>query len=183
MTWFALRALVDRVPRVVWLVVILALVGWALYIAGQRAGEVTVKRIVLQDSVTHAVQTLNVAVRETEGARSTARTVKRWSDSSRIRRAPLREAVDPLMDSLPAPVVALIKHDDQQIRRDSATIVAFVSADSAWLAERFARIDVDTLRVHQIDLGRPVTHHGRTAVLVGTVVAVGALLLLHLAVR
>jgi hypothetical protein len=90
-----------------------------------------------------------------------------------------------MLDSLPEPVVALIRHDDKQIRRDSVTIQAFAVADTAWVAERHARIRADTLESHQIDIGRPPApqRHRVLVTLAKVGLIVGGTLLVASAVR
>jgi hypothetical protein len=159
MTFLALWSLLRKVPVIVWAFAFVALLALAAsaftYASGRQAGERRVHREALQDSVDQAYQHLEAKTVEVERARKLASTVKRWTDSSRVTRQELRANVESLLDSLPEPVVQLIRHDDKQIRRDSVTITAFVAADSAWVSERHARIRADTLESHQIDVGRP----------------------------
>jgi hypothetical protein len=175
-----------RLPTIAYVVafvcVALLAAGWGIYRTGYSHGEVTVKREALQDSVDHAVQRLDTAVQQTERARKLAQTVKRWSDSSKVRRDTLRANVESLLSSLPEPVVTLIRADDNQIRRDSVTITAFAAVDSSWVHERSARIDADSLEARLARIGQPVKHH-RTLYILGAGAAFVAGVLIAGAVR
>ena len=187
MTWLALRAVLARVPGIVWafvFVAALALVGLAFtYHAGRVAGELSVRRDATQDSVRHAVAVLDTAVQTTERARRVATKLAAWGDTSRATRRALRDSVEAVLPTLPAPVVTLIRRDDDQIRRDSATITAFAVVDSSWLAERRARIDADSLESHLARLEAAPAHTHRAWYVVGAVAAFAAGVLLHAAVR
>lgn len=171
-------------PRVLLVCVLAALLiaggSWFTYHAGQRAGETTVQRHALADSVVTAHTNVERATDSTERKRKLVKKPKEWADSSRQIRKELRAAVEPLLVDLPESVVTLIKHDDNQIRRDSTVITLLVEADSAWLAERRARIEADTLESHQATLGvePKKSHHARSFV-VGAVIGVASVLLLH----
>jgi hypothetical protein len=175
-----------RVPGVVWVIAGIAaallIAGVSIYHAGRVAGEVTVRQEALHDSVDYAVQRLDTAVQTTERNRKLAQTVKRWSDSSKVRRDTLRANVESLLSSLPEPVVTLIRADDNQIRRDSVTITAFAAVDSSWVHERSARIDADSLEARLARIGQPVKHH-RTLYILGAGAAFVAGVLIAGAVR
>ena len=176
-TWLALRLLLRRVPGVVWViafaVLLCALGAWGLYASGRRAGEVRVHRKALVDSIEKTVLVQHVAVEQTDRSRGAARTAERRSFDGRQKRNRLREAVVPLLDSLPDPVVRLIDADDQQIRRDSVTIAAYIAVDTTWARERLIAGDLDSLRVHQAVLGMGARHRGRTALYVAGGVVLG----------
>lgn len=182
MTWLTLRALLSRIPTIAYVIAFAALFllagGWATYRAGRTAGEVTVHRIALQDSVDKAVAQIDTAVQTTERVRVLAKKVKQWGDTSRERRNRIRETVEPMLAALPEPVVALIHQDDAQIRRDSAAIEAYVRVDSAWLHERFARIDADSVESHQLTIGQPTPrHHAIRNILIGIGLGIGSALI------
>lgn len=182
MIWLLLR----RVPGIAYVVVLclalLFLAGWSLYRTGYSHGEVDVTREHLQADVDTVIAHLDTAVQETHRHQSVAKKLKQWSDSSRERRNIQREAVDSLLSSLPEPVVTLIRMDDNQVRRDSATIAGFAALDSAWLRERFTRIDLDSLRVQQVAIGVP-RQRSRVVPFVSGALVGAAALLLYAAVR
>jgi hypothetical protein len=180
MTWLALRALLARVPSIVWVILLaLALIAGGLsftYCAGVREGKVTAHRIALQDSATKAHTLVRVNTAETERRREAAVKQTKKSDAGRANRT----EVEPLLAGLPDPVVQLIKADDAQLTRDSITIAFHVVADSAWHVERDVRIAADSVEAHQIEVGQP-EKKGRASlyvaggVLLGVVITVAAL--------
>jgi hypothetical protein len=184
MTWLALRALLARVPSIVWVILLaLALIAGGLsftYCAGVREGKVTAHRIALQDSATKAHTLVRVNTAETERRREAAVKQTKKSDAGRANRKILRAEVEPLLAGLPDPVVQLIKADDAQLTRDSITIAFHVVADSAWHVERDVRIAADSVEADQIEVGVP-EKKGRASlyvaggVLLGVVLTVAAL--------
>jgi hypothetical protein len=155
-TWLALRALVARVPSIVWVILLaLALIAGGLsftYCAGVREGKVTAHRIALQDSATKAHDLVRVHTAESDRRSDAATKQAARSDAGRLARRPVRAEVEPLLAGLPDPVVRLIAADDAQIFRDSITIAAHVVALDAARVERDARIAADTVEAHQIAL-------------------------------
>jgi hypothetical protein len=182
-----LLSLLRRIPGVAYVVALclalLLVAGWSIYRTGYSHGEVTVHRIALQDSVAASEQQIDTAVQETHRARGTAQTAKRWSDSSRVTRQEKRASVEELLAELPEPVVSLIRQDDAQIRRDSATIVAYQRVDSTWMQERFARIERDSLLARQVRLGVPKSGTSRLVPFVSGALVGAAALLIYAAVR
>lgn len=189
MTWLSVLGLLRKIPGIVWAFLFLFALGVAgsvfLYQSGRRAGEVAVRTQALQDSADTAMRRLEQATRETEQARKTAQNNTRLSDSGRVIRSRIRESAVPFLDSLPAPVIRLIEADDAQIARDSMTIATYVAVDTAWRAERWARIGLDTIEAHQRKLAVEPTHtrHRRLAFLAGAA-TVGLLVVgFHLVAR
>ena len=154
-----------RVPGVVYVialcVALLFVAGWSLYRTGYSHAETDVKRVHLQADVDTTIAKLDTAVQQVQRSQAITKKLKQWSDSSRERRKTLRDSVESLLHDLPEPVVSLVRMDDAQIRRDSATIDGFVTLDSAWTRERFVRIALDSLRVQQVAVGVPQqrSHH------------------------
>ena len=131
--------------------------GFALYHHGRSVGETTVHRKTLRDSVAKTTIVQHLTVQQTDASRAEARSANRMADSARVIRHRFREAALPLLDSLPDPVVRLIAADDEQITRDSIALAAYVAVDTTWLRERQVTADLDTLRQHQVDLGKPAS--------------------------
>lgn len=184
MTWLALRALLRRVPGIAWVIagaVVLAAFGlWFTYRAGAKHEALHAHRAALADSVQKETVVHETAKAQTDSARGVAHTAQRFADASRTKRQGLRDSVEDLLDSLPAPVVALIHLDDQQIRRDSVALVAYIAVDTALVAEREAAAHLDTLHQHQARVGidPPKPHRVRYAV-AGAVVALAGAFLFH----
>jgi hypothetical protein len=188
MTWLALRALLRKVPGIWWVALfVVALLGaaaYGIYHHGEVSGETKVHRHALADSIDKEVIVSHLAIEQTDRVRGAAHTAHRFADASRPQREKLRDSVEAMLSSLPTPVVQLIHLDDQQIRRDSVALVAYVELDTTFMQERTLAAQLDTSRQHQASIGivPPKTHH-RLAFAAGVAVAVAGVLLLHAAVR
>jgi hypothetical protein len=177
----ALRAVwrvLASVPGIIWAAVFVlaffAAAGFALYHHGRTVGETTVHRKTLTDSVVKESLAHHLATDQTDRAIAVAREDTRKADSGRVIRNRLREAVVPLLDSLPLPVVRLIHADDQQLERDSVALVSHFAAEQAGLRERGVAAELDTLRQHQVTLGTSPSgwHNAKWAAIGGTIAIV-----------
>jgi hypothetical protein len=151
--WRVLSALPGLVYVAAFVLAFFAASGFALYYHGRTVGETTVHRKALTDSVARTAIVQRLTVEQTDRARTRAHTDKHLADSGRVIRSRIREAVVPIMDSLPDPVVRLIVADDEQIRRDSVALASYVAVDTTWMRERVITADLDTLRQHDAALG------------------------------
>jgi hypothetical protein len=158
--WRVLSAL----PGIVWVAaLVLSLIAGglaAIYYHGKTVGEASVHRKTLRDSVDLTAIVHRRTITQTNAVRAEAQSKHRMADSSRVIRSRIREAVIPSLATLPDPVVRLIEADDQQIRRDSVALAAYVAVDTTWVREREVAADLDTLRQHQVALS---PSHGHRA--------------------
>jgi hypothetical protein len=185
MTWLAVRALLAKVPAIAWVILfacaLVGVVGWSLYHHGQMERRAAERRA-RTDSITRAVIVKRDAQKETDSIRAMARLETKIANASRQTRSEARERVEPLLSSLPEPVVTLIHLDDQLSRRDSVALVLHVSAGEAFDAERKAGNALDTLYTHQTE-APPKKGHAMRWVVVGVATGVLAAVLAHVALR
>lgn len=180
----ALRLLLRKVPGIAWAGIIVALLVagafWFTYRAGAVHEQRTAHRAALADSIRQESLVHETARSATDSARGVAHTAQRFADASRTKRQGLRDAVEDMLDDLPQPVVSLIHMDDQQIRRDSVALVAYVAVDTALVEERTASAELDRLRVNQAAIGvEPPKRHGVRTFVVGAAIGVASMLVLH----
>jgi hypothetical protein len=142
-----------------------------------------VHRHALADSIDKEVIVHHLAIEQTDRVRGAAHTAHRFADASRPQRDKLRDSVEAMLKDLPQPVVSLIHLDDQQIRRDSVALVAYLAVDSALVSERIVASELDASRQHQAEIGIPPKTHHRLAFVAGVVVAIAGAVLVHAVVR
>lgn len=148
MTLLALRAVLARVPGIAWVILlviaVLGLSAYGVYHRGERAGEGKVHARALSDSVVHQRAAVDTAVRKSDTAIAVARKAVRISTAGRVSTRAVLEAEK---DAIPADVFSAVI---EQLARDSTTIAVQAAATDTQLAERVARIQMDTLEVHQV---------------------------------
>lgn len=178
----ALLALLRRIPLMAWVtafvVASLVAAGIALYRSGVTAGEVHVHREALSDSVHVAEERKDTAAAHSATVVAVADKARHVSEATRadrvaVRRAALAQLIDPGLTH----VHDLVALDDSLSARDSVTIAVQAGAIDTLTAEITARAQLDTLRVHQLELGAAEPDHHTTAKIVGGAVAGAALVL------
>lgn len=172
----------PRIVLVIALCVLLAVAAlFFTYHAGAKHERITEQRHALADSIHKETAVKDTATQETDRARGAAHTAQGFADASRPQRQKLRDSVETMLADLPKPVVDLIHLDDQQIRRDSTALVAYIAVDTAFMHERAVTAQVDTLLQHQATIGvdPPKRGHGTLYAIGGVVVTIGAALLYH----
>ena len=181
----AVRALLSRVPGIVWVALLalsfVAAGGYGIYRHGVREGGVRVHRVALRDSVTHAVAVVDTATRKSDRAITIARTDVARSSTGRVHTRAILAAAQ---DSTPLAVITVV---EQQLTQDSTTIALQTAAIDTLCAERLTRAHLDTLREHEVVLKPPDddNHMMRIAEGVGLVAVVieAVRLILHLTGR
>lgn len=169
----AARALLGRIPGVVWGIAlcIVVLVGGAFAAVrlGERRGAVQVERTTVGQAVTHVLAQRDTARAKSDVVLKVAAKAKVASDTGR---ATTRAILAAHLDETPPEVVQAV---NQQLERDSVAIALPWAATSALLAERPVDDSLDRLRVRQVAIGAPAaaSHWKRnTAIVLGVVTAV-----------
>ena len=178
MTFLALRALLAKVPGIAWVIIMvacfLAAAGYGLYHHGETVGKVAVHRAAVRDSVTHQTATVDTATAKSDRVIAVARVAVRRSAHGR---ATVQAVLTDTAQHVPPAIVAQVQ---AQLASDSATIAVQGAAIDTLLAERDARVTLDTLLVHQAAIEPPPRGHVvPVAVALGVVAVV--LTLLHFA--
>ena len=172
MTWLALRALLARVPGMVWVIAfVLAFLvagGYAMYRTGYGAAERRGHQIALVDSVRTQTARVDTATAHSDTVVQVAAKARQSSESLRAARVAAKQAAlgELLATDIPK-VQALVALDDSLSARDSVTIAVQAGAIDTLLAERATRERLDTLRVNQVAIGTPEPDHHTTLKIVG----------------
>ena len=173
MTLIAIRALLARVPTVIWVwivsaALVVSLIG-AAYWRGRHVEKVAIHRVALADSVVHRRVSVDTATRKSDSVIAIARTSVRSSSSGREH---TRAVLDAAKDSTPPTVLEVVS---EQLARDSTTIAVQTAAIDTLLTERGVRIKLDTLLEHQA-VFQPPGDSGLSVVAIAKDVAVIAVL-------
>jgi hypothetical protein len=136
-------------------------------------------QVALADSSRRQLAVVKTARTTSDRVVAVAQRARALSGSGRAKRELARLAVATALETAPPALVQLIHSDDALLRQDSVTITVQGAAIDALLAERAAREQLDTLRVHEVVLKPPDSGPVfPIAVVLGTAAAV--LTLLHL---
>lgn len=153
MTWLALRAVVAKIPAIVWAIVAvctaLLVGGWILYRHGEHAGERKVVAAAHADTTRRAITAVATATGRTDSTVAVAHAARVTSDKGRAALAEVRALALPALDSAPVVVQTLVAAQDTQIHQDSVTITKQSAAIEAAANERAERVALDTARVHE----------------------------------
>ena len=189
MTWLTVRALLAKVPGMVWvaLFVLAFLVagGYAMYHNGQAAGVKQERRKTLAVETPKAIARVDTAHAHSETVVHVAEKARGVSDSTRAEREAVRTAAlqelcgDPRLPR----IQQLVTLDDSLSRRDSVTIAVQAGAIDTLKAEIAARSHLDSVRVETIAVGQPEPDHHTVLKIAGGVFVgvVGVLTLIHFA--
>jgi hypothetical protein len=175
------KAILAKVPAIAWVIlgtILLIVVGWlaAVHI-GERRGAVRVERATVAAAIVHVQGKRDTARAKSDAIGKVAVKAKTASDTGR---AHTRAVIAAHLAETPPEVVQAV---NAQLERDSVTIAVHVAEVATLRAERPIDDKLDSLRVHQVEIGAPEPDHHTTAKIVGGVIAGAAavLTLVHFA--